>query len=71
MTIHQRRERAEAAVQNARERLTRLQESRGPSRWGEARRFAGRSAGLYLERLDKARAALDKAYARLEKLCAN
>lgn len=40
-------------------------------RWGEARRFAGRSAGLRLERLDKARERcsreFDKASAKYKK----
>lgn len=37
------------------------------SRWGETRRFAGRSAGLRLERMAKARARWSKAYDRAEK----
>lgn len=37
------------------------------NRWGECRRFAGRSAGLRLERYHKAQSAFDRAYAFAER----
>lgn len=39
----------------------------GGGRWGEARRFAGKSAGLRLERVDKAHTRWSQAWERADK----
>lgn len=58
----------DADVQRARDRLQAAGEALGGgNRWGETRRFAGRSAGVRLERYHRAQAALARAYDRAEK----
>lgn len=56
---------SDPAVLRAKAKIDALQ-SKVSSRWGEHRRFAGRSAGLRLDNLAKARAQWSKAYDRAE-----
>lgn len=58
---------ADAEHRRARERYERAQSNLGCSRWGEARRFAGRMAGNRLAEVDRARAWFLKTYDRAEK----
>lgn len=53
------------AVQRAIAKINALQ-SKGGNRWGEARRFAGRTAGNRLDALARARAQFSRAYDRAE-----
>ncbi len=53
------------AVKRARAKIDALQ-SNGSVRWGETRRFAGRSAGIRIDSLSKARAQWSRAYDRAE-----
>ena len=57
--------RNDPAVMRSLEKINALQ-SAGSGRWGEARRFAGRSAGIRLDNLEKARAQWSRAYTRAE-----
>lgn len=52
MNLAERIMKAEARVAAVREQMHRA------NRWGESRRFAGRAAGLRLERLERAQATL-------------
>jgi len=54
--------RAESRLNKAREAI-----SRHSGRWGEARRFAGRSAVVRLDKLDRARASWNKAWVSAER----
>jgi hypothetical protein len=64
----------DAGYNRAMDRLIRVQQQSHSrqSRWGETRRFAGRSAGIQLDRIDKARESAEKAkqraIAKFEKL---
>ena len=53
------------AVKRATAKINALQSSDN-TRWGEARRFAGRSAGIRIDNMAKARAQLMRAYDRAE-----
>jgi hypothetical protein len=55
ISLHPEVIKAQLAITEVQERMLKN------NRWGEARRFAGRSAGIRLEQLDKARERLSKA----------